>query len=479
MITLEQIKRAFPKGNVRNGEYLAHCPIDRHKGKPKLSITEENGKVLVRCHACGDSRKDAVWQAVVTRVQQVDSATPGELPLEPGTDEPKAWPSWLPQYPTDWQPISQESRDAIAAKRRDYTPTFETLRATGVVETKGKFVAFPCRVGGELRNLRVLDFTKPKEDWDYLQYRPGPEPGTRIAPDKAVMFSPQPLELMDPFEPVFIVEGQWDAITMHEHGFSCVSLLSAGQPLIAPDVLDYLSRAECIYFAYDNDGGAGLMAAQRLAPLLPSDRTFLFPWADWSVKDACELRSRCESADQFKQEISSLIDRIEDTEKDRDANPEHYEYLDKLEKWDGNGPAPQPDAPQTPGMGDEAFHGIAGNYIRSLKGNSEASQEGMLVLFLSAFSSMAGYRAWTRVEETVHYPNLFAIIAGKSSRARKDTGYNRIIKPLKEADATWASECCKSHFASGEALAEYWMCVSVRQRTQSNLLLTRNRPTRI
>jgi hypothetical protein len=454
MITLEQVKRAFPKGTVKNGQYLTLCPVDRHKNKPRLSVTEENGTVLVKCLA--GCAQDRVWNKVVGRVQQGESATTGEPPIEPETGEP--WPSWLPQYPNDWQPISQKSRDAIAAKRPDYTPTLETLRAAGVVEAKEKFVAFPCRVGDELRNLRVLDFTKPKKDWDYLQYRTGPEPGTRIAPDKAVMFSPQPLiELIDAFEPVFIVEGQWDAITMHEHGFSCVSLLSSGQPTIAPDVLDYLGRAECIYFAYDNDGGTGLMAAERLAPLLPPDRTFLFPWAEWSVKDACELRSRCESADQFKQEISSLIERIEDTEEDRETHPEHYEYLDKLEKWDGNGPAPEPETPQTPGMGDEAFHGVAGDYIRSLKGNSEASQEGMLVLFLSAFSSMVGYRAWTRVEETVHYPNLFAIVAGKSSRARKDTGYNRIIKPLKEADETWAKECCKSHFASGEALAEYFI----------------------
>jgi hypothetical protein len=303
----------------------------------------------------------------------------------------------------------------------------------------------------------VLDFTKPKDAWQFWQYRPGPEPGKRIAPDKAILFSPQPLELIDPFEPVFVVEGQWDALTMHEHGYPCVSLLSAGQPTIAPDVLDYLGRAESIYFAYDNDGGTGFMAAQRLGPLLPSDRTFLFPWADWGVKDACELRSRCESADQFKQEISSLVDRIEDTEEDRDAQPEHYEYLDKLEKWDGKGPAPEPEIPRMSGMGDEAFHGIAGVYIRSLKGNSEASQEGMLVLFLAAFSSMVGFRAWTKVEENIHYPNLFAIIAGKSSRARKDTGLNRIIKPLREADEVWASECCKSHFASGEAQKEYFI----------------------
>jgi hypothetical protein len=443
MITLELVKRAFPKGTVKNGQYLTLCPVDRHKNIPKLSVTEENGTVLVNCLAgCAQGQ---VWNAVMERAQQSDGLTARATASVPETKKTPKWPHWLPARDSEqWKPISDEARDAIAAHRKDYTPTAETMREHGF-EQAGSHIRFPHKVNGAIRAWRTFDYAKPKDDWKFYPY--GPDDST--PPDMGSLFNIDGCFLSEPF----LVEGQWDALTLEEHGFPAASFFNAGQTTISQECLDILNDAKYVVLAPDNDDSAGARLVKNLTPLLPKD-TYVFPFADWKVKDACELRSRCENADQFKQEISCILEQIAT---ERDAHPEHYEYLDKLEKWDGEGPAPEPETPQTPGMGDEAFHGVAGDYIRSLKGNSEASQEGMLVLFLSAFSSMVGYRAWTRVEETIHYPNLFAIIAGKSSRARKDTGYNRIIKPLKEADETWAKECCKSHFASGEALTEYFI----------------------
>jgi hypothetical protein len=434
---------------MKNGEYLAYCPCDRHKNKPKLSVREENGTVLAHCLA--GCPQDRVWQEMRNRVFPNHVHQPGHAEPE---EKSEPWPEWLPEYPGGWEPISQKSRDAIAGKRKDYTPGVEALRNGGVVEAAGKFVCFPCRVGDDVRNLRVLDFTKPKDAWQFWQYRPGPKPGTKIPPDTSVLFN---LKLVDLFAPLYIVEGQWDCLTMEEAGLQVVSLLSASQCSISKAVLEVLDPAPFIFLCPDNDGGTGDKAFERLAQLFPADRAAKLSFGEWNVKDACALRSKCADAEQFKAEIERVSDVIEDASRDAVENPEHADYLDRLQTWDGSGPMPVPAVPSlvTDKMSDEAFYGIAGDYIRSLKENSEASQEGMLVLFLAAFSSMVGHRAWTRVEETIHHPNLFAIVAGQSARARKDTGMNRVIKPLKLADERWA-KLRKYNFQSGEALVSYF-----------------------
>src|SRR5258707_13300411 len=123
-ITLAQVRAAFPRGALKNGESLTYCPCDRHKNKPKLSVTEENGRLLAHCLAGCDQNR--VWQAVKSRVSsECDGLQLAPHVRQPDTIEQIKWPEWLPQYPNGWKPISQVARDQIAAKRKDYTPSVE------------------------------------------------------------------------------------------------------------------------------------------------------------------------------------------------------------------------------------------------------------------------------------------------------------------------------------------------------------------
>lgn len=339
------------------GGFRGVCPIHRGQDATAFSVFKKAGEWKWHCHTECNEGGDVIkfvrrlegmeFPQALSRLRELLDGAPHTVApetSEPETDEPDAiesWPSWLPLYPTEWQPISQNTRDAIAAKRKDYTPGLQVMRGAGVVEAKGKFVAFPCKVGEELRNLRVLDFIKPKEDWVFWQFRPGPAPGTKIPPDTTVVFAPFDLRGVDPFSPLYLVEGQWDALTMKESGFQTVALLNAGQPSIAKDVLKHLETASFTFLCPDHDSqGTGDRAADRLAPLFPAERTSRLSFAQWNVKDACALRSKCATGEGFKGEIESISSVIEDGARDAAERPQHAAYLDRLQTWDGSAPVP-------------------------------------------------------------------------------------------------------------------------------------------
>lgn len=89
---------------------------------------------------------------------------------------------------------------------------------------------------------------------------------------------------VDMFEPVYLTEGEFDAMCLEAAGFHAVSVPSAGIKLSAPHK-DQLMRASCVILAGDSDPtGAGYM--RKLWTEL-SERCFLLQWPD-PCKDANE-----------------------------------------------------------------------------------------------------------------------------------------------------------------------------------------------
>ena len=104
---------------------------------------------------------------------------------------------------------------------------------------------------------------------------------------------------------------------------------------------------------------------------------------------------------------------------------------------------------------EDAYYGLAGRHLRNIEENSEAHPAGILGTFLAGFGSMVGRRAFTMVEDTLHYPSINVLVTGNSSRSRKDTAAGRALRPLKEAEPTWKRDIHQS-FGSGEALTGYF-----------------------
>jgi hypothetical protein len=100
-----------------------------------------------------------------------------------------------------------------------------------------------------------------------------------------------------------------------------------------------------------------------------------------------------------------------------------------------------------------ALHGVAGEVVAAIDPHTEADPAAILSQFLVGFGSMAGRKAFYRVESTRHYPNLFAVLVGQSSRARKGTSWQRALRVLERGgDQGWAKARIVSGLSSGEGL---------------------------
>jgi hypothetical protein len=78
---------------------------------------------------------------------------------------------------------------------------------------------------------------------------------------------------------------------------------------------------------------------------------------------------------------------------------------------------PEPPAP-------EAYHGLTGEIVRALEPQTEADPVALLLQILVAFGNVIGRQAHFRVESDLHYLNLFGVVAGETSKARKGTSWD-------------------------------------------------------
>jgi len=108
---------------------------------------------------------------------------------------------------------------------------------------------------------------------------------------------------------------------------------------------------------------------------------------------------------------------------------------------------PWPDPPA-----DEAYHGLAGEIVRALEPQSESDPVALLIQTLVAFGNVIGRSAHFRVEGDQHFLNLFAVLVGETSKARKGTSWGRIRGLLEQADSEWASKRILGGLSSGEGL---------------------------
>jgi hypothetical protein len=101
-------------------------------------------------------------------------------------------------------------------------------------------------------------------------------------------------------------------------------------------------------------------------------------------------------------------------------------------------------------LAPEAFHGLAGDIVRTIEPHSEADPVALLVQLLVAFGNVIGPNAFWMHEATRHVQNLFAVLVGASSRARKGTSWNHIKALFLAVDGCWRAHA--GGLSSGEGL---------------------------
>ncbi len=100
---------------------------------------------------------------------------------------------------------------------------------------------------------------------------------------------------------------------------------------------------------------------------------------------------------------------------------------------------PSSTAPEPPTLVERALYGLAGLVVRSLAAHTEADPAAILLQFLAAFGNILGPAPHCMVGNTRHGLNLFVVLVGESSKARKGTSWRQIAALFTEVDPLWVA----------------------------------------
>jgi hypothetical protein len=99
----------------------------------------------------------------------------------------------------------------------------------------------------------------------------------------------------------------------------------------------------------------------------------------------------------------------------------------------------------------EAFHGLAGEIVRAIEPHSEADPAALLFQTLIAFGSVVGRGPHFLVEGKPHRTNLFCVLVGETSKARKGTSWGRIADIFSRIDPAFEKRV-RGGVSSGEGI---------------------------
>jgi len=101
---------------------------------------------------------------------------------------------------------------------------------------------------------------------------------------------------------------------------------------------------------------------------------------------------------------------------------------------------------------EAAYHGIVGDFVRTIEPHTESDPVAILVQFLIAFGCVIGRNAFCEVEASQHYGNLFTVLVGRSARGRKGTSWGWVRRAFASVDETWEADRVVGGLSSGEGL---------------------------
>ena len=166
-------------------------------------------------------------------------------------------------------------------------------------------------------------------------------------------------------------------------------------------------------------GGAAMSAEKRLVAEL--EKLVI------ELKDSASIGER-------ELVAKRILSRIEDS----DIDPYFVKYVSFVPEW--------------PELAEEAFHGLAGDFVQCVAPHTEADPAALLVQFLVAFGNVVGRGPHFRVEADRHALNLNAVLVGETSKSRKGTSWGHVKNILEPIDPKWASERFQSGLSTGEGL---------------------------
>ena len=103
-------------------------------------------------------------------------------------------------------------------------------------------------------------------------------------------------------------------------------------------------------------------------------------------------------------------------------------------------------------LGEAAFHGLAGEFVRAIEEHTEADPAALLIDFLVSFGNLIGRKSFFVADGAKHCCNLFAVLVGNTSKGRKGTSRAHIARLFAELPDSWTAERVQAGLSSGEGL---------------------------
>ena len=105
-----------------------------------------------------------------------------------------------------------------------------------------------------------------------------------------------------------------------------------------------------------------------------------------------------------------------------------------------------------PELEPKALCGVAGEIVESVSPATEGDAVAILLNTVIMFGNAVGRRPYFKVGATRHYPVEFALLVGKTAKARKGTAHNEVERLFIMAAPEWVRDCRRSGLSSGEGL---------------------------
>jgi len=105
-----------------------------------------------------------------------------------------------------------------------------------------------------------------------------------------------------------------------------------------------------------------------------------------------------------------------------------------------------------PSLDLSALHGPLGTIMDSIQPDTEAHPAAILIQTITGLGNIIGRGPYCQIHETRHYANLFTVVVGASSVARKGTAWGIAKTLLNQVDPSWVSSNVKNGLQSGEAI---------------------------
>ncbi|HOJ60332.1 MAG TPA: hypothetical protein PK878_08590, partial [bacterium] len=326
-------------------------------------------------------------------------------------------------------------------------------------EPKGFYQRRPDGDGTWIRSLEAGEYYQAKNgNWYTVESAtrkgwniPSNAPRQTFPAARRVLYRLPGLLKADPSETVLIVEGEKDVHRLEEiGGVATCNPEGAGKWRYVAEPAREVLASRPVVILPDNDK-PGRDHAQDVARSLygaaASIKVVNLPGLPekGDVSDWIEAR-RAEgmAAPEIKAALRDIVTRTPewhppaDTTGTVDGEDEDH-FTPALDPW----PSP---------MAEEAYYGLAGEFVQRVNAHSESDPVADLVQFLTCFGNAIGRGPHWTVNATDHHLNLFVNLVGQTARGRKGTSLDVVLKVFGQVDENWRHDCISGGLSSGEGL---------------------------